>query len=444
MKSATYNGKLYASPVSSDGGLLFYRKDLVKTPPKTWDEMMADCKTAKQKKIGCYAGQFTKYEGLTVNAAEAINTDGGTIVGKDGATPTVDSPEAVKGLTRLVDAYKNGDIPKEAITFQEEQGRQAFEAGKLMFLRNWTYVYGLAKSDSSSKVKNTFGVAPLPGTSGPGASSLGGHNAAISVYSDHKATAHDFLQYLTGAEFQKFELTQGTLAPVVPSPLQRRGSGEEVPVPAGPADLDPERRAAPGHAVLPRGHEGDPGQLLRGVEGAEIAATGCEGHVRGHQRRIKFVDAGRGPGHRMMARTPTAPTEGEPMLLKQGASGEARRHRGTRRGARRMLRRHPRRRRACAHRPDDHPARDRHRLPGAPRPSGCPSRRTPRSTRPPAFVRAASRASQLHPLAAPSAVAATVVPAGHPRRGLLEVVWITVFFTVVTVSIELVLGFGSR
>jgi multiple sugar transport system substrate-binding protein len=214
VKSATYNGKLYASPVSSDGGLLFYRKDLVKTPPKTWDEMMADCKIAKQKKIGCYAGQFTKYEGLTVNAAEAINTDGGTIVGKDGATPTVDSPDAVKGLTRLVDAYKNGDIPKEAITFQEEQGRQAFEAGKLMFLRNWTYVYGLAKTDSSSKVKNTFGVAPLPGTSGPGASSLGGHNAAISVYSDHKATAHDFLQYLTGAEFQKFELTQGTLAPV--------------------------------------------------------------------------------------------------------------------------------------------------------------------------------------------------------------------------------------
>jgi multiple sugar transport system substrate-binding protein len=214
VKTATYNGKLYAAPQASDGGLLYYRKDLVKTPPKTWDEMISDCKIAKQKNIGCYAGQFTKYEGLTVNAAEAINTDGGTIVGKDGQTPTVDSPEAVKGLTRLVDAFKNGDIPKQAITFQEEQGRQMFEAGKLLFLRNWPYVYNLAKTDSSSKVKNTFGVAPLPGVSGPGASSLGGHNAAISVYSDHKATAHDFLEYLTSEEFQKFELTQGSLAPV--------------------------------------------------------------------------------------------------------------------------------------------------------------------------------------------------------------------------------------
>src|SRR3954468_8387560 len=107
VKTGTYNGKLYAAPQASDGGLLYYRSDLVKTPPKTWTELLADCKIAKQKNIGCYAGQFSKYEGLTVNAAEAINTAGGTIVGKDGSTPTVDSPEAVKGLSALVDAYKS-------------------------------------------------------------------------------------------------------------------------------------------------------------------------------------------------------------------------------------------------------------------------------------------------------------------------------------------------
>jgi multiple sugar transport system substrate-binding protein len=219
VKTATYNGKMYAAPQASDGGLLYYRKDLVKTPPKTWDEMMADCKIAKAHHMGCYAGQFAKYEGLTVNAAEAINTNGGTVVAKDGSTPTVDSPEAAAGLARLAKAYKDGDIPKQAISYQEEQGRQAFEAGQLLFLRNWPYVYNLAKTDGSSKVKNSFGIAPLPGVSGgkgvvPGASSLGGHNAAISVYSDHKATAHDFLNYLLSAEFQKFELTQGSLAPV--------------------------------------------------------------------------------------------------------------------------------------------------------------------------------------------------------------------------------------
>lgn len=214
VKTATYNGVMYAAPVTSDGGILFYRKDLVPTPPKTWTEMMGMCTIAKAKNIGCYAGQFAQYEGLTVNTAEAINSEGGTIVGADGK-PTVTTPEATKGLQNLATAYANGDIPKEAITFQEEQGRQAFEAGKLLFLRNWPYVYNLAKTDSSSTVKNTFGMAALPGLAGPGASSLGGHNAAISVYSKNKATAHDFLQFITSPTEEKYYATNSSLAPVL-------------------------------------------------------------------------------------------------------------------------------------------------------------------------------------------------------------------------------------
>jgi len=214
--AATYNNTLYAAPFASDGGLLYYRKDLVPTPPKTLDEMWGKCSVAKSKNMGCYAGQFSKYEGLTVNAAEAINTAGGKIVDDQGK-PTVDSQESRKGLQELADHYKNGDIPKEAITFQEEQGRQAFEAGKLLFLRNWPYVYNLAKTDGSSVVKDKFGVAPLPGLSGPGASSLGGHSEGISVYSKHKATAFDFLKFIEEDAQQKFFMEKGSLAPVVAS-----------------------------------------------------------------------------------------------------------------------------------------------------------------------------------------------------------------------------------
>lgn len=216
VNAATYNGTLYAAPFASDGGMLYYRKDLVPTPPKTLDEMWGMCSIAKKNNMGCYAGQFAKYEGLTVNAAEAINTAGGKIVDDQGK-PTVDSPEARKGLQMLADHYKNGDIPKEAITFQEEQGREAFQTGKLLFLRNWPYVYNLAKTDGSSVVKDKFGVAPLPGLSGPGASSLGGHSEGISTYSKHKATAFDFLKFIEDDAQQKFFMEKGSLAPVVAS-----------------------------------------------------------------------------------------------------------------------------------------------------------------------------------------------------------------------------------
>ena len=216
VEAATYNGKLYAAPFASDGAMLYYRKDLVPNPPKTLDEMWSMCSIAKKNGINCFAGQFAKYEGLTCNATEAINTFGGKVVDDKGQA-TVDSPESRKGLQMMADHYKNGDIPKQAITFQEEQGRVAFEAGNLLFHRNWPYVYSLASTEASSKVKGKFAVAPLPGVDGPGASTLGGHSEAISVYSKYKATALDFLKFIEQDEQQKFFMEKGSLAPVVES-----------------------------------------------------------------------------------------------------------------------------------------------------------------------------------------------------------------------------------
>jgi multiple sugar transport system substrate-binding protein len=211
VKTATYNDTLYAAPQASDGGLLYYRSDLIQTPPTSWDEMMSDCSVAKTAGIGCYAGQFAQYEGLTVNASEAINGAGGTVVDASGK-PTLTTADASKGLDQLVQAFKDGNIPQEALTYQEEQGRQAFEAGQLLFLRNWPYMYSLASTDDSSVVKDKFKVAPLVS-----ASTLGGHNAAISVYSKHKATAHDFLEFLESEETQKYFAEKGSLAPVLAS-----------------------------------------------------------------------------------------------------------------------------------------------------------------------------------------------------------------------------------
>jgi multiple sugar transport system substrate-binding protein len=210
VKTGTYNGKLYAAPYASDGGILYYRKDLVKTPPTTWDELMSDCSIAKTAKIGCYAGQFKQYEGLTVNFSESVNGAGGEIVKDDGKTPNLLTPEASKGLQDLVDGFKNGNIPQENLTFQEEPGRIAFEAGKYLFMRNWPYAYSLAKTDSTSVIKDKFDIAPLVN-----ASSLGGHDLAISAYSKHQATAHDFIAYMESDAVQKQIVLKASLSPVI-------------------------------------------------------------------------------------------------------------------------------------------------------------------------------------------------------------------------------------
>ncbi|MFF4551300.1 ABC transporter substrate-binding protein [Streptomyces sp. NPDC001435] len=218
VETAKYRGNLYAAPASSDGGVLYYRTDLLQKagvgkPPTTWSEMTADCAKVKKlpeaKGMSCYAGQFQKYEGLTVNFAEAVNSAGGVVTDANGR-PDVDTPEAKKGLDFLAGSVKDGTIPQEAITYQEEDGRQAFQSGKLIFLRNWPYVYSLAQK---AKVAGKFAVAPLPGLNGPGSSSLGGHNLALSSFAKNKATALDFMKFFSSEDSASTFLKDASLAP---------------------------------------------------------------------------------------------------------------------------------------------------------------------------------------------------------------------------------------
>ncbi|MEU8225848.1 ABC transporter substrate-binding protein [Kribbella sp. NPDC048915] len=219
--TAKYRDKLYAVPVTSDGGLLYYRKDLLDKAgvqaPKTWAEMKTACEKVKAlpeaKSMNCYAGQFEKYEGLTVNFSEAVNGAGGVVVGDDGK-PNVNTPEALEGLNFLVEGFKSGEIPKAAITYKEEEGRRAFQEGNLIFHRNWPYVYALAnKTDGSSKIAGKFAVAPLPGLNGAGVSTLGGHNYAISEFAKNKATAADFIKFMSSEERQKVNVQKTSQAP---------------------------------------------------------------------------------------------------------------------------------------------------------------------------------------------------------------------------------------
>ena len=50
LETATWNGKLYAVPDNTNTQLLWYRSDLVPTPPTTWAQMIADAEQLKKKR----------------------------------------------------------------------------------------------------------------------------------------------------------------------------------------------------------------------------------------------------------------------------------------------------------------------------------------------------------------------------------------------------------
>ncbi|MFX4272039.1 ABC transporter substrate-binding protein [Propionibacteriaceae bacterium Y1685] len=222
--TVTYFDKVYGVPDATGAGLLYYRKDLlekagVAEPPKTWQEMKDACAKVKElpeaSKMNCYGGQFNKYEGLTVNVGEHIASAGGHL-SQDGKA-TVNTPEAKRGMENLTSMFADGTIPKAATTWGEEEGRQAFQNGELIFHRNWAYVYSMAQADDgSSKVNGKFDVAPLPGMDGPGTSMLGGNSWAISKFSKNKGTSRDFIKFINEEERMK----ERTLATTAPPPLE--------------------------------------------------------------------------------------------------------------------------------------------------------------------------------------------------------------------------------
>jgi multiple sugar transport system substrate-binding protein len=218
--TAIYQGRLWAAPFTSNAELLYYRTDILRRagarPPQTWAQLAALAKTvAPRFGLWGYGGQFQAYEGLTVNFAEAVQSAGGSILSADGTRVTVDSPQSREALAFLVSGFREGWIPQAALGYDEQASQDAFEQGKLLFLNNWPYVYGAASTPGpGNEVAGKFGVEALPGPDGPGSSSLGGSNLAISAFSRHQATALAFIRFLTSLPAERRVLVDGSQPPV--------------------------------------------------------------------------------------------------------------------------------------------------------------------------------------------------------------------------------------
>ncbi|MFE9776174.1 ABC transporter substrate-binding protein [Streptomyces sp. NPDC005931] len=218
VSTATYDDRLYAVPYVTNAGLLLYRKDVLAEegvpPPRTWTELERAARTiAPRHGLDGYAGQFLPYEGLTVNAAEAVYSAGGTILGDEGERVTVNSRAAREGIGFLARGVRDGWIPRRALAYKEEESKQAFQDGRLLFLRNWPYAY-VAASAPDSRVAGKVGAVPLPGPDGPGTSVLGGSNLAVGTHARHPDSAARLIAYLTSERVQRQVLTRGALPPV--------------------------------------------------------------------------------------------------------------------------------------------------------------------------------------------------------------------------------------
>ncbi|MEM6401245.1 MAG: ABC transporter substrate-binding protein [Cyanobacteria bacterium P01_D01_bin.116] len=211
-----YKGKLYAIPMRSDVGMLYYRKDLLKeagfNPPESFDDLVKISQSLQDKinvKWG-YVWQGKQYEGLAAMFVEILEGFGGYWVNPETLEVGLDKPQTVEAIEFLKSTIPDGISPPGVTTYQEEETRQIFQNGESVFLRNWPYVWPLANKESSP-IDGKIAIKPMVHTNnGSSGACLGGWALGISKSSKHPEEAWKAIKYFTSEEAQrKFILEAG-------------------------------------------------------------------------------------------------------------------------------------------------------------------------------------------------------------------------------------------
>lgn len=202
IETASFEKKLYAAPFNTNTQLLWYRKDLVPKPPRTWDEMIDQAEKLGPGNSGTIQVQANRYEGFMVWANALIESAG---------TPILSGPETVdlkqgpteKALAVMGRLASSSAAPPSLSTSDEDSSRLAFEAGESAFMTNYTFAYASAQAEAP-EIGKEMGYARFPRVDPkrPSKPPLGGFNLAVSSFSKHKDVAFDAAACLANSKSQ--------------------------------------------------------------------------------------------------------------------------------------------------------------------------------------------------------------------------------------------------
>jgi multiple sugar transport system substrate-binding protein len=257
LATAAWRHRLYAAPITTNTQLLWYRADLMDTPPTTWDGMVAEAtRLHSQGEPSWIALQAKQYEGLMVWFNTLLDSAGGKVLSDDGKTVTLTDTPAHRAATvtalQIMKSVATAPGADPSITQTDEgTARLALEQGHAALELNWPFVLpsmlenavkgGVAflpldgRSDLAGSVnggafvptdeqfrrayqasRDVLGFAPYPGVAPdrPAKVTIGGLNLAVAKTTQHKAEAFEAIRCLRDVANQKYVSIQGGLPAV--------------------------------------------------------------------------------------------------------------------------------------------------------------------------------------------------------------------------------------
>ena len=201
VEAGLYQGRFYRVPVRVDVGMLYYRKDLVPEPPRTWEDLAAVCnRDADPPERYCIVFQGMQYEGLVCNYLEYLWGAGGTAIDPNQKV-LLGRDENIFALSFMKEIIDRGWAPRSVVTFQEQQALEFFEQGKALMMRNWPYAWTTLRR---SPLEGRVGIVPFIHRTGhESAGTLGGWGLGIARSVDNPEAAAKFIEFAVSPEAQK-------------------------------------------------------------------------------------------------------------------------------------------------------------------------------------------------------------------------------------------------
>ncbi|MGH3935926.1 MAG: ABC transporter substrate-binding protein, partial [Pseudonocardiaceae bacterium] len=219
VQTGIWNGRLWAAPYLTDAGVLYYRSDLVDTPPTTWEELIdVGHRVGERDGIAAFVADGTQYEGLVVQYLEYFWGLGGDVLGRDGQSVLFQPDKARLAAQFMWKAFHEGVYAPGFDTMKLGDALKTFQSGEAVFMRSWPYAYKYTNGkDPDSQVTGKVGIAPLPRFPGHApVAALGGHNLAVSQFSANRTAAIEFVRFAsTSRDVQLALAPRHSLAPTL-------------------------------------------------------------------------------------------------------------------------------------------------------------------------------------------------------------------------------------
>ena len=206
-------GTLYGVPWYVDTRVLFYRTDMIPTPPRTWSEWLAIMDRLKKttKREGFYPIILPTNE-WTQPVAFAMQR-GATLV-DDAGHARFEEPQFIAGFAFYLDLFRRGYAPAVSAS-QVANLYQQFGEGDFAMFISGPWDVGSLRDRLTKEQQSTWSTTPLPAPDGPpypGVSLAGGSSLVIAKSSRNRAAAEQLIAFLSRPDIQaRFYLASGDL-----------------------------------------------------------------------------------------------------------------------------------------------------------------------------------------------------------------------------------------